>query len=144
MRCCLNAQAQGEQCSCEKDELLVILCLKMQHDIRGSMGLSVQWFLIKLFSIDVKGGGNATIKGRILPSMPKGEIVGIFSLMEKEMAKALVMKKSSKVAENNDPQKRTEDEQKEQRQNGKSTKAQQNFGEQQHAFKKEGRNVKMN
>ena len=46
------------------------------------MGLSVQQFLIKLLAIDVKGGGNATkgvyqvIKGRVLPSMPKGEIVG--------------------------------------------------------------------
>ena len=83
-----------------------------------------------------------------MPSMPKGEIVGILSLMAKdmakEMAKAWATKKNSKVAENNDQQKRTEDEQKEQRQNGKSTKAQQNFGEQQHAFKKEGRNVRMN
>ena len=54
----------------------------MQHDLRGSMGLSVQWFLIKLFAIDVKGGGKASkgfcknIKGRVFPSMPKGEIVG--------------------------------------------------------------------
>ena len=95
MRCCLNAQAQGEHWSCEKDELLVILCLKMQHDLRGSMGLSIQRFLIKLFSIDVKGGGNATkgvyqvIKGRVLPSMPKGETVGILSLMAKDMAKEM-------------------------------------------------------
>ena len=46
------------------------------------MALSVQRILIKLFAIDVKGGGKATkgfyktIIGRVLPSMPKGEIVG--------------------------------------------------------------------
>ena len=67
------------------------------------------------------------IRGRVLPSMPKGEIVGILSLMAKDMAKemekAWATKKNNKVAENNDQQKRTEDEQKEQGQNGKSTKA---------------------
>ena len=56
------------------------------------MALSVQRILIKLFAIDVKGGGKATKgffktnrgrvgffktnRGRLLPSMPKGEIVG--------------------------------------------------------------------
>ena len=89
----------------------------MQHDLRGSMGLSVRRFLIKLFSIDVKGGGNATIKGRILPSMPKGEIVGIFSLMAKDVAKELEkaweIKKNNRIAEINDQQdqqQRTEEE----------------------------------
>ena len=54
----------------------------MQHDLRGSMALSVQRILIKLFAIDVKGGVKATkgfykaIGGRVLPSMPKGDIVG--------------------------------------------------------------------
>ena len=49
----------------------------MQHDLMGSMVSSVQ-----SFAIDVKGGGKATkdfykaIRGRVLPSMPKGEIVG--------------------------------------------------------------------
>ena len=68
--------------SYEKDEFLVILCLKMQHDLRGSMALLVQRILIKIFAIDVKGGGKETkgfckpIRGRVLPSMPKGEIVG--------------------------------------------------------------------
>ena len=42
----------------------------------------VQRILITLFAIDVKGEGKATkgfykaIRGRVLPSMPKGEIVG--------------------------------------------------------------------
>ena len=46
------------------------------------MALSVQRILIKIFAIDVKGGGKETkdfykaIRGRVLPSMPKGEIVG--------------------------------------------------------------------
>ena len=52
--------------------------------------------LDQLLAIDVKGGGNTkkgfykTIKGRVLPSMPKGDIVGkleMLSLMAKELAK---------------------------------------------------------
>ena len=64
------------------------------------MALSVQWFLINLFAIDVKEGGKATkgaykvIRGRVLPSMPKGEIVGILSLMAtKDEAKEWATKK---------------------------------------------------
>ena len=62
--------------------------------------------------------------------MPKGDIVGNIVIDGKGFGKG--------------QQKRTEDEQKEERQNEKSTKAQQIFGEHQHAFKKDGRNVRMN
>ena len=60
------------------------------------MALSVQWILITLFAIDVKGGGKATkgfynpIRGRVLPSMTKGEIVGNVVIDGKGIGKAKI------------------------------------------------------
>ena len=94
MRCCwasLNAQAKEQHWSYEKDELLVILCLKMQHDLRGSMALSVQRILIKIFAIDFKGGGKAQ-RASVRPSeeeychqCQRGRLLEILSLMAKEL-----------------------------------------------------------
>ena len=55
------------------------------------------WYC-QLFAIDVKGGGKATkgfyktIRGRVLPSMPKGEIVGNIVIDGKDVAKELASK----------------------------------------------------
>ena len=63
--------------------------------ILGEHGIVDSKVLDQLFAIDVKGGGKITkgvykvIKGRVLPSIPKGEIVGILSLMAKDVAKDL-------------------------------------------------------
>ena len=41
------------------------------------------------------------IRGRVLPSMPKGEIVGILSLMAKDMAKKRDQRRSRVLVNNN-------------------------------------------
>ena len=49
---------------------------------QGEHGIVDSKDLDQIFAIDVKGGGKATkgvyktIRGRVLPSMPKGDIVG--------------------------------------------------------------------
>ena len=55
----------------------------MQHDLRGNMVLSVQRILIYSLPLmskgeekQTKGGFYKTNRGRVLPSMPTGEIVG--------------------------------------------------------------------
>ena len=71
----------------QKDELLLILCLKMQHDLRWSVALSVQRILIKIFSIDVKGGGKTT-KGfykEYCHQCQRGRLLAILSLMAKAL-----------------------------------------------------------
>ena len=53
--------------------------------------------MIKLFAIDVKGGGKATkgfckaIKGILLPSMPMGDIVGNIVIDGKGYGKGIVI-----------------------------------------------------
>ena len=70
------------------------------HDLRGSMALSVQRILIKLFAIDVKGGGKA--KQQRVPisfsedeychQCQRGRFLEILSLMAKDVAKELASK----------------------------------------------------
>ena len=102
VRCCwasLKAQAKGEHWSYEKDALLafishfVILSLKMQHDLRGSMVLSVQRILINSLPVMSKGeekqqrASLRQSKEEYCYQCQMGRLLELLSLMAKEVAK---------------------------------------------------------